>query len=161
MKKEHLEKLSSCIQMDPAKTEGQMRQLCFFHDHRNLSVLGVEDRNRPIDMEVCPRCLEARMVFDCPRESCKKKKAKEMTECRACYFCIPRCEECGKCIEDEEPEEVLCADILCSDCWLQLPKCDFCNWPYCSRHANLWQKNPGSRGFICGICHVNFIGDFM
>lgn len=122
MKKEHLETLSSYLQMNPAKMEGEMQQLCFFHDHRNISVLRVEESYRPIDMEICPRCNEVRMVFDCPRETCKKKRERAMAECRGCYFCIPRCEECGKCIEVEEPGEVVCADVLCSDCWLQLDR---------------------------------------
>ncbi|RVX12638.1 F-box protein SKIP28 [Vitis vinifera] len=145
MKKEHLETLSSYLQMNPAKMEGQMQQLCFFHDHRNISVLRVEESYRPIDLEICPRCNEVRMVFDCPRETCKKKRERAMAECRGCYFCIPRCEECGKCIEVEEPGEVVCADVLCSDCWLQLPKCNFCNRPYCSRHANLQHSTSGYR----------------
>jgi hypothetical protein len=69
------------------------------------------------------------------------------------------CEECGGCIESEELELTACGDNLCSKCWLQLPKCNFCNQPYCKLHTNQQHRLSGSSGFVCDVCHVKFVGN--
>lgn len=145
--KEHLEALDSFLQVIPSQNK---QHPILFHGHQSLSAL--RETNRPLDVELCPKCNEVRLVFDCPREACKRKKENPLIECRGCYFCIPRCEECGVCVEIEEMGEVICGDFLCSDCWLKSPKCDYCNKPYCSRHADQGCTHEESSGFVCGIC---------
>ncbi|KAG0464261.1 hypothetical protein HPP92_020330 [Vanilla planifolia] len=57
-----------------------------------------------IDVDVCPKCKNVRMVFDCTRENCRAMRNK-LSECRGCFFCIARCEECGGCLAVEELED--------------------------------------------------------
>ncbi|KMT07550.1 hypothetical protein BVRB_6g151610 [Beta vulgaris subsp. vulgaris] len=86
--------------------------------HRGNFYLSCED-DRPIDIEVCPRCQNLRLIYDCPAEGCQGKC--QPTElCRACALCIQRCFQCGKCINDGEYEETFCLEYLCSDCWKQV-----------------------------------------
>lgn len=80
------------------------------------------DDDRPIDVEVCPRCQKPRVVYDCPAEGCQgRQNATQL--CRACTLCIARCFHCGRCIEDCDYEETFCLDILCLDCWKHLLNC--------------------------------------
>ncbi|KAK9277268.1 hypothetical protein L1049_006807 [Liquidambar formosana] len=158
IEKEHLEMLRYCFQKNPELQEKQKQQPSLFIDYGNCSAF--EERSCSIDMDICPKCSEVRIVLDCPRETCEKKRERPLTECRGCSICIPRCEECGGCVELEELEETVCADILCLDCWLQLPKCNFCNQPYCKRHANQQCTAPDSIGWVCGVCHAKFVHKF-
>ncbi|ESQ33156.1 hypothetical protein EUTSA_v10004706mg [Eutrema salsugineum] len=89
-----------------------------------------------IDVEVCPRCDEVRMIPACSRGSCRQTNERK---CRGCWFCIPRCVECSVCLgPDTEVQEAACGgDSLCLECWLVLPKCRFCNKPYCTSHSSL------------------------
>ncbi|KAF8378150.1 hypothetical protein HHK36_029487 [Tetracentron sinense] len=80
------------------------------------------DDDRAIDIEMCPRCQNSRLVYDCPAETCQGKQHATQL-CRACTLCIARCVQCGRCIIDGEYEETFCLDLLCSDCLKQLPKC--------------------------------------
>ncbi|TKY59854.1 F-box protein SKIP14 [Spatholobus suberectus] len=80
------------------------------------------DDNRTIDIEVCPRCQNLRLVYDCPAESCQGVEHNTQV-CRACTLCIPRCSQCGRCINDSEYEETFCLELLCSSCSKQLVKC--------------------------------------
>ncbi|CAN4114003.1 unnamed protein product [Withania somnifera] len=123
-----------------------------------------------IDVDICPKCGEIKQVFDCPRDSCRRRmkqqqqqqqqrqhKNQVLIECRGCFLCVPRCEECGVCTKDEELGLAACADTLCLNCWLQLPKCNFCNKAYCNQHAYQQQQtlNPtggSSLGFLCSDC---------
>ncbi|XP_022725198.1 F-box protein SKIP14-like [Durio zibethinus] len=90
------------------------------YNRRNVS-LSCED-DRAIDVEVCPRCQNIRLVYDCPAEGCQLKEHSAQL-CRACTLCIARCVQCGQCINDGEYEETFSLDWLCSDCWkLQLAK---------------------------------------
>ncbi|KAF2292844.1 hypothetical protein GH714_029309 [Hevea brasiliensis] len=83
--------------------------------------LSCED-DRTIDIEVCPRCQNLRLVYDCPAEGCQQKEHSTQA-CRACTLCILRCVQCGRCINDNEYVETFCLELLCSDCWKQLQKC--------------------------------------
>lgn len=74
------------------------------------------DDDRAIDIEMCPKCQNLRLVYDCPSEGCQGKQAATQL-CRACALCIPRCVQCGRCINDMEYEETFSLDLLCSDCW--------------------------------------------
>ncbi|KAK9074554.1 hypothetical protein SSX86_007152 [Deinandra increscens subsp. villosa] len=117
------------------------------------SLLNSDDPSS-IDIEICPKCDEPRMVYDCPLETCDRKRA--TGSCRGCRFCVTRCEECGKCVgfDDEDDNEAACEDVLCESCWIKLPKCDFCNKPYCNKHAYKQCDVPGSSHFICEACYM-------
>lgn len=73
------------------------------------------DEDCAIDIEVCPRCENPRLVYDCPAESCKGKQPGNQM-CRACTICIPRCGECGRCVNDTEYDETFCLEKVCSEC---------------------------------------------
>lgn len=153
IKKDHLDTIRSYFQVKLPQQEHQRQQPILFH-HRNSPEFRNEEGNPMIDIDVdiCPKCNNVSMVYDCPRETCKKKS------CEACNLCIPRCEECGGCIiESEELEATACGDNLCSNCWLQLPKCNFCNQPYCKLHINHQHRLSSSTGFVCDACHVKFV----
>ncbi|KAJ7942910.1 F-box protein [Quillaja saponaria] len=158
LNKDHLETLCFFLQKNLAIAD-QQRQPVFYHIHGNSTEFRQEESQQMIDLEICPNCKEARNVYDCPRGSCKRKEDRPLTECRACIFCIPRCEECGECVEPEELEYAVCGEILCTKCWLQLPKCNFCNKPYCNRHANQWCRSSAS-GLVCEVCHAKFTLNF-
>ncbi|XP_064964196.1 F-box protein SKIP28-like isoform X1 [Musa acuminata AAA Group] len=108
--------------------------------------------DRPIDVDICPKCKHVRMVFDCTRENCRSMKS-QWTECRGCFFCIARCEDCGGCLDfDELGEETVCSHLLCVKCWLDLPKCNICNRPYCKGHSNFLEGSSKFLGFVCEQC---------
>lgn len=118
-----------------------------YHNRSNFSGIRGKEDDPSIDIDECPKCGEIRAVFDCPRDSC-----------RGCIICIRRCEECGVCMVDEDEQtEAACADDLCLGCWLQLPKCSFCNRPYCHQHSNQQCRLPGYEGFLCVVCNDNFV----
>ncbi|KAI3431233.1 uncharacterized protein J3R85_007967 [Psidium guajava] len=147
LQQQHFQVLKSYVQADSETLE-----------HKCSINLGREgDCNVcPMDVGICPKCNEVRKVVICPTEMCKGKRDRRLSECRGCGSCIPRCIQCGACValEDLDEAEAICADILCMSCWLQLPKCDFCNKPYCERHAE-GRLNPlGPRGFVCELCTV-------
>ncbi|CAH1414899.1 unnamed protein product [Lactuca virosa] len=76
------------------------------------------DDERDIDVEVCPRCQNLRLVYDCPAEGCFGKD-----QCRACIICIPRCAQCGRCVHNSEYEETFSLEYLCSGCLKEMPRC--------------------------------------
>ncbi|KAJ0489657.1 putative F-box domain, leucine-rich repeat domain superfamily, F-box-like domain superfamily [Helianthus annuus] len=76
------------------------------------------DDDRALDVEICPRCQNLRLVYDCPAGGCRPKD-----QCRACIICIPRCAECGRCVHNSEYEETFSLEYLCSECLKQLPRC--------------------------------------
>ncbi|KAJ0449853.1 putative leucine-rich repeat domain superfamily [Helianthus annuus] len=76
------------------------------------------DNDRALDVEICPRCQNLRLVYDCPAGGCRPKD-----ECRACIICIPRCAECGRCVHNSEYEETFSLEYLSSECLKQLLRC--------------------------------------
>ncbi|KAK2385524.1 F-box protein SKIP14 [Trifolium repens] len=146
---EHNVVLASNLRVD---YEEKMQQPIYYHKRGSISSFEQEENRRIIDLEVCPKCVEVRMVYDCPKVDCCKRK-----ECRGCIFCIPRCENCGGCVGSEEPEEGACGDILCLECWLQVPKCNFCNKPYCMQHTDWWCTSADS-SLLCRVCDENSHG---
>lgn len=80
------------------------------------------DDDRSLDIEVCPRCENLRLVYDCPAEGCHGVVGHASQVCRACTLCIPRCSQCGRCISDGEYEETFCLELLCSQCSHHLSK---------------------------------------
>nr|CAD1826539.1 unnamed protein product [Ananas comosus var. bracteatus] len=148
IRKDHLDIFNSFL----GKNNLQQVSQPSFYNSRHLISFDCDD-GRPIDVDLCPKCRNVRLVFDCTRESCRTMKYKRI-ECRGCFFCIARCEACGGCIDfDELDEETACSHILCLECWLQLPKCNTCNRPYCDGHASsLAESAWSSSGFICHQC---------
>ncbi|KAG9446359.1 hypothetical protein H6P81_012487 [Aristolochia fimbriata] len=70
-----------------------------------------------IDIEVCPRCGNPKILYDCPVDGCQGKPPASQG-CRACTFCIKRCCMCGICINnDSEYEETFSLEWICSGCW--------------------------------------------
>ncbi|BFI31804.1 hypothetical protein MPTK2_3g25210 [Marchantia polymorpha subsp. ruderalis] len=129
----------------------------YYYRHGNYGIQRdlASDDERPIDVEPCPKCGNARVVYDCTRETCQQEKAHPGLTCRGCTLCIARCEECGTCVDDVLYEETFCLDLLCSACWYRLPKCTECNKPGCGRHAE--DRFPGI-SFTCEDCCAGAAG---
>ncbi|KAL3694040.1 hypothetical protein R1sor_007691 [Riccia sorocarpa] len=129
----------------------------YYYRHGNYCLTQLaSDDERPIDLEPCPKCGNARVVYDCTRERCKQEKSHPGLTCRGCTLCIARCEECGTCIDDLSYEETFFLDLLCSSCWYSLPKCSDCNKPGCSRHPDDF-RSAGST-FTCEDCRAGTSG---
>ncbi|KAH9603707.1 hypothetical protein KSS87_007458 [Heliosperma pusillum] len=84
-----------------------------FYCRGNIDVSCEDDR--PIDLEICPKCKMAKLVYDCTTESCQAKDQAGHL-CRACIQCIYRCYQCGRCIDGVVHEEDFFLDYVCSDC---------------------------------------------
>lgn len=80
------------------------------------------DDERPIDIEICPKCQQLRQVYDCPADSCTGKRHTAQV-CKACTFCIARCINCGRCLNNCDYEETFCLELLCLDCLKQVLNC--------------------------------------
>ncbi|CAN8244762.1 unnamed protein product [Cochlearia groenlandica] len=122
-------------------------------------------RQGAIDVEVCPKCDQVMLIPSCSRASCCESQM-EMSDrkCRGCRFCVTRCAECIVCLgtECEMIQEAACGglgDVLCLECWLVLPKCRFCNKPYCTNHSSLRHEietngdGLAAATFECQACH--------
>nr|XP_010906927.1 F-box protein SKIP28 isoform X1 [Elaeis guineensis] len=149
--KEHLDVLNSFMcKNNPC----QIPQPSFYSHWRIVSFNSDDDR--PVDVDMCPRCKNVNLVFDCTRENCSvncRMMKSRWSECRGCFFCIARCEECGGCIDLEgSGEKAICLHLLCLQCWLHLPKCNMCNQPYCKWDADLFGSSSMSAGFVCERC---------
>lgn len=107
-----------------------------------------EKNDSPIDVDICPICNQVRQVFSCSKDDCTRKR----NFCKGCSYCITRCVDCGKCIDEVEEVEAACEHNLCLECWLNLPKCNTCNKPYCSEHAGLGLARDAFEGFVCDSC---------
>nr|GLL49541.1 F-box protein SKIP14-like [Ipomoea trifida] len=108
---EHYEGLKSLLGAESLKEQNDPKP----HFYLRGSVYRLCDDDRPIDIEVCPRCEKMRLVYDCPSEGCQVKD-RATQGCRACTLCIARCVQCGKCINDGPYEETFCLENLCTDC---------------------------------------------
>ncbi|XP_020704455.1 F-box protein SKIP28 [Dendrobium catenatum] len=145
IKREHLNVLKSLL----CKNKQQEAFHASFYSGWSSLALDSDD-GRPIDVDICPKCKNVGMVFDCTREECRTMRNR-WSQCRGCFFCIARCEECGGCVdEDELGEDTACPHVLCAGCWLQLPKCDTCNRPCCRQDLNA--QALSSAGFVCDQC---------
>ncbi|CAH8360951.1 unnamed protein product [Eruca vesicaria subsp. sativa] len=111
--KDHYDELFGLLDIDD-DVEQSIQKPRYYH--RGYSSASCDD-NEGIDIEMCPKCQNSRLVYDCPAEDCKGKE-----ECRACSLCIQRCFQCGRCINDSEYEETFCLEFLCSDCSKPSPK---------------------------------------
>ncbi|KAL6566548.1 hypothetical protein OROGR_002163 [Orobanche gracilis] len=117
--REHFEELKLLLGSNPFKPEKHQKPHFY---HQGNFYLPFDD-DRAIDIEMCPRCKKFRLVYDCPAEGCQVKDNTASQMCRACTLCIARCAHCGRCISDNEYEETFCLDLLCSDCFKQMLKC--------------------------------------
>ncbi|XP_068664184.1 F-box protein SKIP28-like [Aristolochia californica] len=142
---DHLENLNSLLH------DNHPRPPTYYTGRPSHSPLNLN--KNPIDVQICPKCEEARLVFDCTRETCKEKMKKKQVSCRGCYWCISRCELCGGCVDfdDEPPELIACQHALCSNCWLGVPKCVMCNRGSCCRDV----RNGEPAGFTCAGCFLS------
>ncbi|XP_077211898.1 F-box protein SKIP14-like [Tasmannia lanceolata] len=113
---EHFEELRFLLDAEKCQQPKAQKPRYYHKGHSSLSC----NDEPPIDIEMCPKCQNLRLVYDCPVESCQGKLP---TQCRACTFCIARCVRCGRCINDSEYEETFCLDLLCSSCWKHLLQC--------------------------------------
>ncbi|GLT38383.1 hypothetical protein SLA2020_126390 [Shorea laevis] len=110
----HFEELKCLLGTDD-QTSLKKRKPHFYH--RGNFYLSCED-DRAIDVEMCPRCQNLKLVYDCPLESCQGKEHATQV-CRGCTLCIARCVQCGRCIYDNEYEETFSLEWICSDCGKQ------------------------------------------
>ncbi|TYH23112.1 hypothetical protein E1A91_A04G175700v1 [Gossypium mustelinum] len=110
----HFEELKFLLGID--NQIQQIVQKPHFYNRRNLYISSEDDR--AIDIEMCPRCQNMMLLYDCPAEGCRQKVHTAQL-CRACSLCILRCLQCGRCINDSEYEETFSLEYLCSDCCKQ------------------------------------------
>ncbi|KAG7563556.1 F-box-like domain superfamily [Arabidopsis suecica] len=115
--KDHYDELFDLLNIDN-KVEQTIQKPRFYH--RGDACVSCDD-DRALDIEMCPKCQNSRLVYDCPAEDCKGKK-EGSEECRACSLCIQRCYHCGRCINDSEYEETFCLEFLCAVCSKPAPK---------------------------------------
>ncbi|CAN4079144.1 unnamed protein product [Withania somnifera] len=111
MTHQHFEEFKILLGVDSRKLPSTCKPR-FYRDEQ-LSVSSDDDH--AIDIELCPKCQQIRVVYDCPSESCQKKKSTAQL-CRACTICIKRCINCGRCLNNCEYEELFNFDFRCLDC---------------------------------------------
>ncbi|XP_008444416.1 F-box protein SKIP14-like [Cucumis melo] len=111
---EHFEELNFLLGIDCSLTQkNSYKQHFYFRGNFYVSC----DDKRAMDIEKCPRCQNPRIIYDCPVDGCQGKEHATQA-CRACTLCIPRCIQCGRCInESSEYVETFSLELLCSDCW--------------------------------------------
>lgn len=108
----HLEELKSLLDVDN-RMQVTAHKPRFYRGRQ--CIFSIEDDDRAIDVETCPKCETPGLVYDCPMESCREKH-KGAQLCRGCIICIARCFHCGRCITECDYEETFCLELLCFDC---------------------------------------------
>ncbi|CAH8388656.1 unnamed protein product [Eruca vesicaria subsp. sativa] len=114
--KDHYDELLELLDIDNNLEKSIHKPPRFYH--KGYTFTSCDDVVRGIDIEMCRKCENWRIVYDCPAEECKGKE-----ECRACSLCVQRCSQCGRCINGGVYEETFCLEFLCSGCskLLKLP----------------------------------------
>lgn len=107
--REQFEELKFLIGVNNKKRQTAPRKPQFYSDDRPYLPW---DDDLAIDLDMCPKCENLRLVYDCPAESCVK--AGHL--CRACKLCTRRCIQCGCCIDNRDYEEMFCLGNRCLDC---------------------------------------------
>lgn len=115
MTHQHFEEFKVLLGVDSSKLPSTRKPRFFQGDQLSVS----SDDDRAIDIEICPKCQQLRVVYDCPSESCQNKKSTAQL-CRACTICIKRCINCGRCLNNCEYEELFSFDLLCLDCYREV-----------------------------------------
>ncbi|CAI9763152.1 unnamed protein product [Fraxinus pennsylvanica] len=118
IKDDQLEELRLLIGADKDKQGSANKPRFYCYGQLYLSL----DDECAIDVETCPRCQQVRLVYDCPAESCQKKPLTSQS-CKGCTFCIARCINCGRCLNDTDYEETFCLDLICLGCWMDILNC--------------------------------------
>ncbi|KAF3783705.1 F-box protein [Nymphaea thermarum] len=141
---EHVGILNSMIK------HSQQKQMHRYYGFSHSFAQG-NDHHGVIDVDVCPKCEKVSLIFDCTRKECMEKRHHRLLQCRGCSLCIARCDDCGGCLRWDEFGQTFCGDLLCEKCWLQLPKCRFCNRSGCRRNVShsLMETETGP---ICQHC---------
>ncbi|XP_009129572.1 F-box protein SKIP14 [Brassica rapa] len=113
--KDHYDELLDLLDIDNNVNKTIIQKPRYYH--RGYTFASCDDVVRALDIEMCRKCENWRIVYDCPAEDCKGKE-----ECRACSLCVQRCVQCGRCINGVY-EETFCLEFLCSGCskLLKLP----------------------------------------
>lgn len=105
--KDHYDELLDLLDIDKSVKQTVHKPRFY---HRGYTFATCDDVVRALDIEMCRKCQNWRIVYDCPAEDCKGKE-----ECRACSLCVQRCVQCGRCINGVY-EETFCLEFLCSGC---------------------------------------------
>lgn len=106
--KDHYDELLDLLDIDNNVNKTIIQKPRYYH--RGYTFASCDDVVRALDIEMCRKCENWRIVYDCPAEDCKGKE-----ECRACSLCVQRCVQCGRCINGVY-EETFCLEFLCSGC---------------------------------------------
>jgi hypothetical protein len=147
---EILESVLAMMQLEGEQSRHSTIPPQYYKNGEPCPAIGEE---RAIDVEACPKCRKAGLVFDCTRARCRERRGVPLQQCRGCYLCIARCEECGTCIDGDDYEETFCMEFLCQACWLRLPKCSQCNRAGCSRHLEALHISDTTI-FSCESCQL-------
>ncbi|CAN6478680.1 unnamed protein product [Victoria cruziana] len=142
---EHVDILNSMMK------QSQRKQMHRYYGFGHSLTQG-NDHHGVIDVDVCPKCRNVSLIFDCTRKECMEKRHHRLLQCRGCSLCIARCDDCGGCLRWDEFGQTFCCDLLCENCWMQLPKCRFCNRSGCRSNAShsLMETETGP---ICQLCY--------
>ncbi|KAJ8549878.1 hypothetical protein K7X08_033585 [Anisodus acutangulus] len=109
---QHIEEIKLLTGVDDSKLPTTRKPQIFGGDQLRIT----SDDDRATDIEVCPKCQQLELVYDCPSESCQKKQS-AIQLCRACTTCIARCFNCECCLNNCDYEELFSFELLCLDCW--------------------------------------------
>ncbi|KAF9604406.1 hypothetical protein IFM89_006415 [Coptis chinensis] len=109
---EHFEELKALLNIDNC-VRSKVSKPRIYHGH---SFPSYDEDDHDIDVEICPRCENLRLVYDCPVDCCEVRQSSPQS-CRACTICIPRCVQCGRCVLYADYVETFCLDILCLKCF--------------------------------------------
>lgn len=59
----------------------QMNQITKNYYHMRHELYAFKQESQPsIDVDICPKCGEIREVFDCPRDSCKRRMQQQQQQ---------------------------------------------------------------------------------
>ncbi|KAK1294804.1 hypothetical protein QJS10_CPA16g00245 [Acorus calamus] len=111
IKLKHYEELKLLLDADKGDHQKTLSPSFYHRDHSSLSLKD----DRALDIEPCYMCGDPRVLFDCPLESCQERQSTS-SPCRACINCIPRCSQCGRCINNIDYEETFCLAFRCWGC---------------------------------------------
>ncbi|XP_060195524.1 F-box protein SKIP14-like [Lycium barbarum] len=115
---QHIEEIKLLTGADNSKLPTTHKPQFFSGDQLRVT----SDDDRAVDIEVCPKCQQLKVVYDCPQESCQKKQSATQL-CRACTTCIARCFDCGCCLNNCDYKELSSFELICLDCLRKLRGC--------------------------------------
>ncbi|KAK1313769.1 hypothetical protein QJS10_CPA06g01338 [Acorus calamus] len=107
----HYQELKLLLDADKSDHQKTFIPIFFHNENSSYSFKNV----RKLDIEPCYMCGKPWLLFDCPLESCKGSQSSS-SPCRACINCIPRCMNCGRCINNIDYVETFCLSFCCWGC---------------------------------------------